>query len=152
MLTLAKPQTSFIANTPEQNAQTLADYLLDDILHQAKNIKNKNFRRFLEALAEEVTREEEKLEELVNQYYPAVTTELITEWERAVAIPDECFTNPEKKDIEFRRLSVIAKLAKMNLTTPQDFIDLAGFNFSNKHSIRSVSVAGSNVNGTGSAS
>ncbi len=127
MLTFAKPQTSFIANTPEQNAQTLADYLLDDVLHQAKNIKGKNFRLFLEALAEEVTREEQKLEELVDQYYPAITTELIVEWERAMGIPDECFTNPEKKDIEFRRKSVIAKLAKMNLTTNQDFIDLAAF-------------------------
>lgn len=127
MITFAPPQKSFIANTPEANTQSLANYLLTDDLHKAKNISGSNMRKVLESFSFEITRAEQKLEELVNQYYPEDTINLIEEWERALSIPDECFKVRDSTTIEFRRKQVIAKLALMNLTTTQDFIDLAEF-------------------------
>lgn len=126
MLTFADPQTSFIANSPEVNSQTEADYLLSDELHRAKNIKTSNLKALLNAFSLELTRVEEKLQELVDEFYPPDTTNLIVEWERTLGIPDDCF-KVEGVDLEMRRKQVVAKLALMNLTTTQDFIDLAAF-------------------------
>lgn len=127
MLENAPEQTSFIANSVKQNAQSLADYVLDDQLHAAKNIKGSVFNRYLNALAQEITRGEEKLQELVDEYYPATTTNLIEEWEHALGIPDTCFKVNVNTTIEFRRKQVVAKMALMNLTTTVDFIGLAKF-------------------------
>lgn len=126
MLTFADKQTAFIANTPSVNAQTEADYLLSDNLHRAKNIRLSNFRTLLESFSHEFTRVEAKLQELVDEYYPPDTSNLIEEWERALGIPDGCF-KVENVTLEFRRKQVIAKLALMNLTTTPDFVELAAF-------------------------
>lgn len=126
MSTFADQQTSFIANSAEVNAQTLADYLLDDEMHRAKNIKGSNFRKLIDSFSHEFTRVEQKLQELVDEYYPPDTFNLISEWERTLRIPDDCF-KVEGKTIEFRRKQVIAKLALMNLTTANDFVALADF-------------------------
>jgi len=54
------------------------------------------------------------------------THEFITDWEKSLGIPDECF-DPHNKTLDERRQYAIAKLARMNLTNRQDFIDLAAY-------------------------
>lgn len=127
MLIFAPNQKSFLANSDEDNTQSLADYMLDDILHQAKNISGSNFRKLLESISKEITRYEQDVQNLVDDYYPAFTNNLIEQWERALGIPDECFKLDHTFTVEFRRKQVIAKLALMNATTKEDFIALAAF-------------------------
>lgn len=119
-------QKIFVENSLEDNTQSLADYLPSGEFFRAKNIKTSNFRSLLEALAYEFGRAEAKLKELVDEYYIPETYNLIEEWERALGIPDTCF-KVANTSIEMRRKQCVAKLALMNLTTTQDFIDLAAF-------------------------
>ena len=123
MLTFAPAQQSFIANSPEENAQTLADYSLADKLNAAKNIRNSNYRKTLEAFSKEFTRVEEKLEELVDEYYPEITNNLIVEWERALGIPDECFPGTGTQAERLRDLNV--KFLSDTVVTNDDFVAVA---------------------------
>lgn len=113
----------FKANTRDENTDVYADYLPGGRLFCAKYIKDSNLRKLLYALAGEITRVQLKVEELSDEYYIITTTNLITEWEKALGIPDSCLTNTGT--IEERRIQIQAKLALMNLNTKQDFIDLA---------------------------
>ena len=119
-------QTIFVPNSLEQNTQSLADYLPGGDYFRAKNINGSNFRRLLTAFAYEIGRTEAKIQELANEFYIPDTFNLIESWERFLGIPDKCFSI-KNKTIEERRKQVIAKIALMNLTTTQDFIDLAAF-------------------------
>jgi len=126
MVGFVAPQTTFIANSSETNTQTLADYLPGGFLFQAKNIEGSNLRNLLSAFSQELTRVEQKLQEIADEHYVADTFNLLAEWERFVGIPDECF-KVENQTVEFRRKQVIAKLALMNVTTNSDFVVLAAF-------------------------
>jgi len=120
------PQNIIIANSPAVNSQTLADYLPGGELYKGKNIQDSNIKKLLNALAEEVTRAEEKIVEVVDEHDLSRTVEFITDWEKVLGIPDDCF-DPYNKTLDERRQYAIAKLARMNLTNRQDFIDLAAF-------------------------
>ncbi len=127
MISVAAEQTSYIPNSDDENAQSLADYILSDPLHAGKNIPGASFRQTLEAFALEFTRMEEKHQELADEMDPQRTIELISEWEKIVSIPDQCFPVTSGLTVEARRKQVVAKLALMNATTKQDFIDVAAF-------------------------
>jgi uncharacterized protein YmfQ (DUF2313 family) len=116
-------KTNFKPNTLETNTQVLANYLPTGILYTAKNIGESKLRKMLKALAHELTREQDKLYELSYEHKLDTTTNLIQEWERALGIPDDCFNT--NQPIEIRRKQIVAKFAKMNLLTEQDWIDLA---------------------------
>lgn len=120
------PQTIFISNSVEENAQSIADYFLNGDFLRAKNIKDSNLRKYLHALSNEFTRVEQKIKEVADEHYIPLTYNLIDEWEKQLTIPDDCFS-VIGKTIEERRKQVIAKFALMNVTTDQDFIDLAAF-------------------------
>lgn len=105
------------------NTQTMANYLPDGELYIGKNIGDSKFRKLLKGLAHEFGRTQEKLWELSEEHNINTTVNLIEAWESALGIPDDCFTNTVS--IDQRRLQVIAKFAKMNLTTAQDWINLA---------------------------
>ncbi len=114
---------NFKANTIEENTDVYADYLPGGRLFCAKYVENSTLRQLLYGLAGEITRVQEKIEELTDDYFLENTVNLIVEWERAVGIPDSCMSNTVL--IEQRRLQVKAKLALMNLTTSADFVKLA---------------------------
>jgi len=116
----------FTPNTVDVNTQVLANYLPTGELYLAKNIENTNLRRMLKALAQELTRVQNKQYELSVEHRLDTTTNLIDEWEKALGIPDDCF-KVIGRTIEFRRKQIVAKFAKMNLTTEQDWIDLAKY-------------------------
>lgn len=113
----------FKSNTRDENTDVYADYLPGGRLFRAKYVENSNLRKLLYALAGEITRVQQKVEELSDEYYIINTTNLITEWEKALGIPDSCLTNTVT--IEERRIQVEAKLARMNLNTKEDFIEMA---------------------------
>jgi uncharacterized protein YmfQ (DUF2313 family) len=123
---ILEQQEIFVSNSPEENTQSLANYFPNGDFFRAKNIADSNFRKYLKALSYEFTRAEEKIKELADEHYIPLTFNLIEEWEKHLSIPDECFTI-KGKTIEERRKQVIAKFALMNLTTTQDFIDLAAY-------------------------
>ena len=54
---------------------------------------------------------------------PRTTTELLPEWERALALPDACL--PAATTLEERRDRLMFRLAKRRWTTAQDWHDLA---------------------------
>ena len=114
-----------MANNPslKDHTDALAQYLPDGRTFEAKNIGDSNLRQLLEGLAGEVRKAQGYICTLEREYYPDTTTLFIEEWEKAVGIPDSCFTGTES--IEARRRDVAAKLGKMFVQTEQDFIDLA---------------------------
>lgn len=114
---------SFKANTNDQNAQVLADYLPDGKMVLAKNIEGTNLRKLLIGLAQTFTTYDNAIEEIVFDYYPNETDILLTEWESALGIPDGCFN--ATGDLSERRDHVVIKLAKENVQTRDDFIGLA---------------------------
>lgn len=124
--TVLPPQDLFITNSINDNSQSLANYLPNDDFERAKNIKGSNYQRLLHSFANELSRAENKIQELADEYYIPLTYNLIEQWEKALSIPDDCFS-VKNKTIEERRKQVIAKFALMNLTTTQDFIDFAAF-------------------------
>ncbi len=80
-------------------------------------------RKFLEGLSGELKRVHDGMNDLSCDYDINESTELITNWESAVGIPDDCF--PGTGTIEERRTHVLLKLAKMNVQTAEEFVELA---------------------------
>jgi len=116
---------NFKPNTILENTDCLVSYLPNGRLFAAKNIDGSNLRTLFSALAPEYTRLQNKIYELSVEDDLANTTNLIDEWERALLIPDECFTNTVP--IEQRRKQIVAKFALMNITTEEDWKNLAFF-------------------------
>jgi uncharacterized protein YmfQ (DUF2313 family) len=91
----------------------------------AKGRDGSILRKFLQGVSKELFRIDEQMNLMSEDYDINAATQFIQQWESAVGIPDDCFDGTGT--IEDRRKAVLAKLAKMNLTTEQDFIDLASF-------------------------
>lgn len=125
-LKIVPPQNRFLAYSLQTNAQALADYLPGGELYRAKNIQNSNIRKYLQGVSYELIRVENTLKQLADDYYIWTTSELLTEWENTLGIPDSCFKT-EGKTLDERRRQCIAKLALCNVQTREDFIFLACF-------------------------
>lgn len=112
-----------IANRPkEQHAQALADYLPNGPLFEAKNINDSNFRQLLRGLAGELFTAQGYLVTLENEYFPDLTSLFISEWERALGIPDDCFK--ATGTLNERRRDVLVKLSALGVQTAADFVQL----------------------------
>ncbi len=117
------------ARTQTQQSETLAQYIRDDRLHQSKNKDGSNLKKVLLGLASEFVRFRDKTNLIYDQYDPRTTTNLITEWETQVGIPDQCFGNTGT--LEERRTNILLKLAGVNVSTEEQFENIAlilGFN------------------------
>jgi uncharacterized protein YmfQ (DUF2313 family) len=127
--TIVDKQREFIPFSDDENTQSLADNLPDGRLVVAKNTRNTLFRTFLGALALEIGRVEGFIQFLADDYYIWTSTisGLLPSWERAVGIPDSCFSITESTTLDRRIRGVIAKLALMNVITSDDFVLLALF-------------------------
>jgi uncharacterized protein YmfQ (DUF2313 family) len=113
----------FKALQPESQTQVLADFMPNDRLFINKNIDGTNLRALLQGLGFEFFRTELLFERVYEEYDPRTTTELITEWEKLLGIPDGCISI--STDIETRRSNVILKLTALGIQTVDDFITLA---------------------------
>ena len=109
--------------TQPQQADTLAQYLRDDSLHEAKNRDDSTLRKILLGLASEWLNFRNKTNEVLSEYNPQKTTLLIQEWEQFVGIPDNCIA--VASTIQQRRLNVLLKLAGINATTEKQFKNVA---------------------------
>jgi uncharacterized protein YmfQ (DUF2313 family) len=113
----------FKERTQEQQADVLAQYLRNDVLHQAKNKEGSTLRKILIGLANEWCNSTSKLNDVSNEYNPKNTTNLIEEWEAFVGIPDSCIAIAST--LEQRRKNILLKLAGINATTEKQFKDIA---------------------------
>jgi uncharacterized protein YmfQ (DUF2313 family) len=115
----------FIPNTIVENTDCLVAHLPNGRLFAAKNIDGSNLRKLYTAFAGEFGRLQNKIYEISNEDDLSNTTNLITQWENALQIPDDCFINDG--GLVIRRKQVVAKFALMNILTEKDWKDLALF-------------------------
>jgi uncharacterized protein YmfQ (DUF2313 family) len=107
----------------DQQTNILASYLRDDPLYESKNIEGEPLRKILKGLATQFLDTRNKINYAVEQYNPTKTTDLISEWESFVGIPDGCIKNTGT--LEQRRLNILLKLAGINATTKKQFENIA---------------------------
>lgn len=78
----------------------------------------------LRAWADEFAREGLRVEGLLNESIPGNARELLTDWERVLALPDSC-TAAVDLSIDQRRAAVRSKITSIGGQSRQFFIDLA---------------------------
>ena len=110
--------------TPDSDqADLLAAHLPLGGVFDAAREDGTNFRSLIEGLGTEYFREEENVFDVCQEMDPRITNDLLSEWERSVSIPDDCFSTAE--DIDRRREAVLLKLGGFRVQTAQDFVNLA---------------------------
>lgn len=115
---------TFKPHSKEENADALAQYLPNGRIFARKFDDTSTLRRFILGLAVEMARTEGLIDLIYDEYDITKTTLLIEEWERFLGIPDDCFKRVDIP-IEERRVQVLAKFARMNVGTKDDFLALA---------------------------
>lgn len=104
---------------------SLARYLPPGRIYAAANIQNTSFRRLLEGLSVEIGRVEDIVSDIRGGTVPDSQLLCIAEWESALGLPDECFTETDTLTDAERRTQITLKLASLGVQTAQDFVDLA---------------------------
>lgn len=107
----------------DQYTDSLAAYVPGGPLFTAKGVDGTVFRRLLRGLAGEFFRVNGLIKEYAEQIIPDKTTKFVTEWERVVGIPDDCFKGGGT--IDERRRDVLVKLASLGVQTIADFEAIA---------------------------
>lgn len=80
-------------------------------------------RDLLSKAAEELAREDQRLNDLYNEMFPDTVRELVPDWERVMDLPDPCLgDNPAFED---RQLAVRRRLVEVGGQSRAFFIDLA---------------------------
>lgn len=117
----------FKVNSIEDVVNSLAQYFPTGDLFAAAHIPGTNLYRLLRAFAPTIIRYESFFRFMTEDYYIFKTVDLLTRWEQAVGIPDDCFKIDASVSLEQRRKQVICKLAIDNVITKDDYIALAAF-------------------------
>lgn len=104
-------------------ADSLAAYLPSGRAWAAKKIEGTVTRALLKGLSGELLRSAELVEEFRREIIPDETTAFVAEWERALKIPDGCFTG--LGTLDERRADVLAKLASLGIQSAEDMRILA---------------------------
>lgn len=105
-----------------QHTQSLADYMPGGPLFAARNIQESNFRQLLRGLAGELFTAQGYLITLEKEYFPNATNLFLSEWEKALGIPDDCFSGTG--DNNERRRDILVKLSALGVQTAGDFVAL----------------------------
>lgn len=113
----------FRKNTQDDITNSTVAFMPGGRVFSGKNRIDSNLRKFLNGLSKEFFRIDEQMNLMSEDHDINKTVQFIERWESAVGIPDDCFN--ANGTLAERRLQVLAKLARMNLTSEQDFIDLA---------------------------
>lgn len=108
----------FKLHSKKKHADSLANYLPNGNPFFEKFNDDAELRKLLVGLAGELSRAEMAVSEQFEQRDITKTVDLITEWERALGIPDSCF--PGTGPIEERRNHVLIKFT-MSVQTKEDF-------------------------------
>jgi len=104
----------------QEMADSFAGYMPGGKLFQSKWDSVRGIRMFLNGLAVEGVRANNLLKLYSEEIYPDTTVSFIPEWERVLAIPDDCLI-VEGASIAERQRNIIIKLAGMNVQTSEDF-------------------------------
>lgn len=115
-------------NTKQEQANVLAGYLRNDVLHQNKWVDSSNLRKLLIGLAEGFVDFNNLLNIVVAEGDFTKANLLLTEWEKNFGIPDCCLTN--NGTLEERRINLLIKLAGLQGTLIEQFeyvINLLGY-------------------------
>lgn len=110
------------SKTLDQQADTLASFMPSGKPFTAMVMENSNMRNMLLGLAVECKRAEDLINHISYDFDINVTTSLLTDWERALGLPDHCF-DTDIDDIDQRRAQVLVKLSA-SVQTSEDFIAL----------------------------
>jgi uncharacterized protein YmfQ (DUF2313 family) len=118
---------NFQAHTVEEHQQALGQYLPNDRLFQAKNIKGKNLYKLLTGLSGEFQRVDAIFQSAWDGTNILTTQDVnyIQLWEGMVGIPNSYFTQTSELSINERRNQILIQLRSLGVLTEQDFIDLA---------------------------
>jgi len=108
----------------KNQTQTLADFLRDDPLFYKKNITDSKLRKLLTGLALEFGRLEQELKDVYDGYDISSSEILLTEWESAMGIPDDCFITYGISTTQ-RAKNVLTKLTALGVSTKSGFEALA---------------------------
>ncbi len=112
-----------MARSPEEQTNSLAAYLPQGRAFAAKHVEGSVTRGLLAGLSGELIRNAELIEEFRQEILPDETILFVDEWERAVGIPDACFTG--SGTVAERRADVLAKLTSLGVQTSEDMRLLA---------------------------
>lgn len=106
--------------------QSLAAYLPGGPLWEAGTIPGTNLNALLVGLSGAMLDIETFNYVYMTEFIPSSEgTNFLEDWERALAIPDECFPGPQQNDRRIRRLHVLLKMASLGVQTAADFTRLA---------------------------
>jgi hypothetical protein len=103
--------------------ETLLAHLPRGVAWLAARVPGKNLYKLWVSFSDAYEDAVEAMCKLPVELNPYTTTELITEWEAAVGLPDACL--PAATTLAERRKYVIFRLSKRRWTTEQDWKDLA---------------------------
>lgn len=106
-----------------QGLYALLRHLPSGMWWDAYRIADKNLNKLWRAFGAAYDDMSAALCGLVKELSPFTTENMITEWERAVGLPDPCL--PIAATLEERRALVIFRLAKKRWVTARDWMDLA---------------------------
>jgi len=113
----------FKTTTAQEQSNNFAAFFPQGKAFCSINNPSSNFGKFIDALAIELKRVYDDLNNVSEDYDILVTDELLSRWESAVGIPDNCFSATGSK--AERRLHVLLKFAKMNVQTAPQMVQLA---------------------------
>jgi len=113
----------FGPHTEEEQAQSLANYLPNGKVFKAKNQEGTTLKNLIAGLGIELFRAEGKQNEIICEHFPADTELLLSEWESALGIPDDCF--PIAETSQERRDNIVTKLTALGVATKEGFEALA---------------------------
>lgn len=119
--------SNFQAHTLEQHEQAISQYMPNDRVFQAKNVKGTNLYKLFLGFGGEFTRVDEIFQNVWDNTNILTTNDLeyIARWESAVGIPDSIFSDTDSLTLDERKNNILLKLISLNCLTEQDFIDLA---------------------------
>lgn len=109
---------SHLLKSVNEQAESIRQYL-----PQVKLFKGATLQSLLVGLAEELFKVDRDIRLYNDEIIPTNTVKYLGEWEKAVGIPDSCFTGTGSFDE--RRTHVLAKLGALGVQTSQDFVDVA---------------------------
>lgn len=115
--------TIMVRHSVKEHAKAIGQYLPGGSLFEAAFIEGTNFRKLLLGFSGQFRSGELSLKDYADFFIPDNANMLIPEWERALGIPDACFsgtgTNAE------RQRDILVKFASLGAQTIADFVAIA---------------------------
>jgi len=97
--------------------------LFKKLLPMGRSWENVKEHDLFKGMAVEFCRVEDRGIDLLNEFGPLTSTELLGDWEKLLGLPDEC--TPENQTVGERRIQVNQKLGTLGGINAKFFVDLA---------------------------